>query len=410
MRKTAGSQSLKRTNLLKEFPTSQRYINSHMKVRSLIAFGFLVVSGLSGSFALPRIGYAQSAPESLYFPFLGVTNLTLPVSAGTRRCCLLGTNFKMFGVIPGKQTWDPSDLGVHFYGGGTGEYNGNIATCHAGFIDTAHVRYAADLVLRYALLIEQLGPEGGSLSLHPEAGRGKVRIAPLPEGVPFSEDYVIETAGSITIDLTSWHEIATWYDFSEMPLYTEKGSSFSPEDPFSNQLGVALGKAALRLSNRRTISYNEAMTRLLKAYLLGAGALPESETTRILDALESDADFNPSVAESPWFDPRYQIPNYKRLIKRQTSVFGDVHPTRPAPGLLPESCKTANAEETPNDPWTLNQAQLWDRYRIEIQLKGSTKMGRLLKKSRPIISQNDFPAMIRQIEGEILQEWESPLL
>jgi hypothetical protein len=382
----------------------------NMQLRSLAAILALSISGLCPGAVLARPAHAEPAPDSLLFPFLDVPDLTLPVSAGTRRCCLLGTNFKMFGIFPGKQTWDPSSLGFHVYGGGNGEFNGNIATCHAGIIDTAHVRYAADLVLRYALLIEQLGPEGGRIPLHPEAGRGGIQVAALPEGRSFDEDYVIETAGSITIDLTSWHEIATWYDFSEMPLYSEKGSSFSPEDAYSNQLGVTLGKAALRVSNRRAIVFGEAVTQLLKAYLLGAGALPESESIRILDALELDSDFDSATAGPPWFDPRYQIPDYRRLIKRQTALYGEVQPTRPPPGLLPPVCK-APARNRPNyDPWALNQPQLWDRYRIEIQLKRSTKMGRLLKRSRPLISQQDFPAMIRQIESEISREWESPWL
>jgi|GEM_PF-4990673 len=362
--------------------------------------------------ALPaRAGKPQAqAVESILFPHLGIQSLELPVSPGTRRCCLLGTNLKMFGIIPGKQTRDPASLGEHHFGGGHGEYNGNIATCRAGFIDTAHVRYAADLVAKLALQIEELGPKGGRLAPHFEGTRAVLEITPWPTDVADAAQYVIETAGAIALDQLSWHEIVTWYHFSEMPLYTEKGSSFSPEDAYSNQVGIYIGKRAIRTSIRYGISYASAVTRILNALLRQFEALPEEDAAWIMTHLEAGTAFDPLLADEPWFNPKYQIPNYRRLLKRQTHLYGDVKPTLPPASLLLDACRGESWSSDDLDFWSMNQQQYPGRYQFELRLKRGSKAYKAWNKRLPVIRAGDFATMIEEIRAEIATEWMNALL
>ena len=375
-----------------------------------LMWGALIGVFLS-SLHLQALAAKPQPVESVLFPSLGIRSLELPVSPGTRRCCLLGTNLKMFGIIPGKQTWDPSQLGEHRFGGGPGEYNGNIATCRAGFIDTAHVRYAADLVAKLALQIEELGPQGGRLKPHFEATQATLDIGSWPAGgTPEQQEYIIETAGAIALDQVSWHEIVTWYDYSTMPLYTEKGSSFSPEDAYSNQLGINIGKKALRISNEKHQPYEKIVTRLLNRILQTMKALPEEGTTRIMQELEAGPGFDPLLADDPWFDPKYQIPNYRRLLKRQTKLYGEIKPTVPPGGLLLDLCGGSLDPEEDRDLFAMDQKEYRTRYTFALKLKRGSKAHAILHRKRPVIRAEDFPDMIREIEAEIALEWLHALL
>lgn len=60
----------------------------------------------------------------------------------------------------------------------------------------------------------------------------------IPAGM--SGEEVLSLSGRIAYDLSVWHEIATWYGVSSVPLVSEQFSSFSPEDVYSNLLGLCL--------------------------------------------------------------------------------------------------------------------------------------------------------------------------
>ena len=77
-----------------------------------------------------------------------------------------------------------------------------------------------------------------------------------------TEDIALLT-GRIAYDISVWHEIATWYGASYLPLIPEGYSSFSFEDGYSNMLGVILVKAICS-----PLSYNQAMTELLNETLI----------------------------------------------------------------------------------------------------------------------------------------------
>jgi Protein of unknown function (DUF4056) len=37
-----------------------------------------------------------------------------------------------------------------------------------------------------------------------------------------------------------WHEIAIWYGWANVPMFSERPSAFSPEDMYSNLLGIRI--------------------------------------------------------------------------------------------------------------------------------------------------------------------------
>ena len=340
--------------------------------------------------------------NSPYFSSLGLTSLKLRVSPGSRRCCLLGTNLEMLGLIPTQQTIDPSRLGQHAFGSGKGEFNGMVGTCAAGFLDIAHIRYAADLTVKLAFKIESLGQEGGVLDLRSEGSRSQLLVLPVTQNGRSrmrSIEEVLNLAGSVALDLTTWHEILTWYNFSAVPFYTEKGSAFSPEDAFSNQMGIALAKKAVMRALRDRTTYSDAMTEELDRLMKDAGAFVESETIRILAALETSAVPKP---EDPWFDTQYQVPNYRRLLKRNGDFFGEVSPVSPPKTLLPSGCL--------QDTMKLAQASLWSEYHLELRLKRMNSASRAIHQDQEWkVSQWDFPALIEDVKSEIRLEWGSAL-
>ena len=47
----------------------------------------------------------------------------------------------------------------------------------------------------------------------------------------------------IAFQLSTWHEIATWFGWSALSIFPEEASAFSPEDLYSNLLGIRIAGA-----------------------------------------------------------------------------------------------------------------------------------------------------------------------
>ena len=69
----------------------------------------------------------------------------------------------------------------------------------------------------------------------------------------------------IGFQLSIWHEIATWFGWSWTKTFPETASSFSPEDLYSNVLGVKLFAALVPRSSARTeYLYNDTVDNWLE--------------------------------------------------------------------------------------------------------------------------------------------------
>ncbi len=235
-----------------------------------------------------------------------------------RMCCAFGTNIKVFGLpfITLNKIVNSNTLGNHQYLHGKTENNGILYTDHAGFIDIAHVRDQADWT---AYLYKQLIllPKGKKhqFDLGKELGNKALTIE-FPEDI--SKNDILDIAGNIAYDLSTWHEIASWFGATKAPILNEKFSSFSFEDNFSNALGVFLGKKAIQSPD----NYNTAMDSILLEYLTGARAYSDNASTE-------KAMLN--LAQNYW-NPQKSIPNKKLLIERNFNtsktivpiVFGEI--------------------------------------------------------------------------------------
>ena len=181
-----------------------------------------------------------------------------------RTCCSFGADMGI-AIIPFAKKTDITtvgELGQHKYLGDKSEKNGIIYTRRGGFLDLGHLRdcgdwtaYIYQLILasknNRELVITNLGNEGGNKTL----------VLRVPENISSGE--ACELAGKIAYDLSLWHEISTWFGASWVPLVPERFSAFSPEDIYSNLLGVHLSQKAIQSD----MEYEEAMSVYLEEML-----------------------------------------------------------------------------------------------------------------------------------------------
>lgn len=253
-------------------------------------------------------------------PLLTASELATPPPKIIRTCCSYGIDLGIAGFPSIRRTDITSiaDIGPHKFLGSTEEGDGIIYTKRGGFIDLGHLRDYADwtaylynLILSSQLIDDSItvdfGNEGGakSLTLH------------IPRGFDDLDAY--QLAGTIAYDLSLWHEIATWFGASYVPMIPERYSSFSPEDLYSNLLGVHLGIAALKSD----LEYDDAMTQLI---------------SNMLDSLESVSTFGETYVamekvENIWWSGEKPLPSKKILLKRYFDSDSMLIPWL-VPGLL----------------------------------------------------------------------------
>ena len=175
-----------------------------------------------------------------------------------------------FGSPTGMYFPDPNSLGKHQFNFNFNETNGMVYTCRAGFIDLGHLREAADrTAYLYSITYQNLMQNKKSFNfkviepsrywvkikypdywkgLSPGEKKKKARLAAINLGQYFAHRSLI------------WHEIITWYGFSSAGIFSEKISSFSWEDTYSDNLGTWLAAEALQTGPE---NFEEKMTTLI---------------------------------------------------------------------------------------------------------------------------------------------------
>lgn len=66
-----------------------------------------------------------------------------------------------------------------------------------------------------------------------------------------------------------WHELASWFGHEVLPGYSERVSTFSPEDMYSNALGIRLGAAVAREGGLLSRANYDALTEAWLGSMLG---------------------------------------------------------------------------------------------------------------------------------------------
>ena len=243
---------------------------------------------------------------------LPVGLISSPPHRVTRTCCAFGSDLKML-ILPVLKYTDITsvgELGPHSYRGSQHEKNGIIYTQRGGFVDMGHVRDMADwTAYLYSQVILLKGKGQSAIHLGREGGLKILRLD-IPSDI--QDEDALKLAGRIAYDLSVWHEIATWYGSSSVPLMPERYSSFSIEDPYSNLLGVSLGIKAIQNS----LPYETAMDNLISTTLEMLGAVSTEEDT--YKAMEE--------VQNIWWTRSKRLPNRNILIKRQLNVYNCLEP------------------------------------------------------------------------------------
>ena len=315
-------------------------------------------------------------------PILTSKELSVAPARIIRTCCGFGVEIGIAGVPFAKKTDITSReiMGTHTYMGERTEQNGIIYTRRGGFLDMGHLRDCADWTAYLYNLIKasQTDHFYKHIELRNEGGAKSIEID-IPKN--FSNDEMIALAGKISFDLSLWHEISTWFGASYIPLVPERYSSFSPEDLYSNLMGVHLGMRALA-SN---LDYNEAMT---------------AELNKMLDSLESvnteQETFDAMLkVNEVWYTNQKSYPNKRVVLKRYIELDADL-----APWLVP-------GYESKRAPYILQKpdASLSKYYLLSLKLNYRFPVDSVIpERSDRIITQNDFENFVGFIQTEINKE------
>ena len=240
--------------------------------------------------------------------FSGLNSIDVPDLPEPRRlrpCCIFGDEVGV-GLgplpVPGYEVSNVlgiDDLGTHVYNHGAltlqplraegpvvmDEASGILYTCRGGFIDIAHVRDNADRTLYLAAQIGRLPATGGTIPLVDEGAERRIVVHPLDAKLVRAygiREVVTRLAEWLDFQASIWHEIATWYRWSST-AFSEQPSAFSPEDLYSNLLGLKIaGEIVRRHDAGSEEEYDRNLTALLQDALDEARpAAPGGEPLRL---------------------------------------------------------------------------------------------------------------------------------
>jgi hypothetical protein len=301
-----------------------------------------------------------------------------------RTCCSFGSDLSMVGLpmVKVTQIMSIDQLGAHTYMGGDQEGNGIIYTSRGGFIDLGHLRDQADWTAFLYLQIRALnGQKDATLRMRNEGGAKSLH---LDLSLRLSERDSRLVAGAIAYDISVWHEIATWFGASLVPMIPERYSSFSIEDAYSNVLGITLGMQSLKSD----LPYDIAMSGLIDSTLEALGAVKTSDET--YKAMEAVKDV--------WWTRERKLPTRKVLLQRDLRVYPGVTPwlvpgwqgitVDPVPLGVPAS--------------TMDGIPLSDFYRLNIRVNHKFPFRKMFPdREDRVVSQLDFDVMIHRVEWEL---------
>lgn len=314
-----------------------------------------------------------------------------------RTCCMFGSKVGVV-VVPFVKLSDVTSIeriGDHHFLGHVSESNGIVYTHRGGFIDMGHMRDQADwTAYLYALMQREKAVGCIKLELGSEGGQKSLSISLLPY---LTDEDLILLAGRIAYDLSIWHEIATWFGVSSVPLVSEQFSSFSVEDGYSNLLGVHLGMEAIR-SN---LPYEKAMTELISSKLKHFMVVGTYQET--LDAMEGVRDI--------WWTRNAHMPSNKVQIARQTTTYDSIFPR-----LIPADELLFKHQEPLIIPSVTSRGDsLSNMYEFTVKLNYKFPVKKIFPDQEvSFVTQHHFMTMVSfiedQLKNSVVQDYKSPLV
>jgi hypothetical protein len=342
----------------------------------------------------------------------------VPPPSKLRPCCAFGSGIKVrLGPIPVPglslvNIIGPEDVGVHRYDNGlmsvrrgqhgmeiVRESNGLVYTCRGGFLDTAHVRDYSDWTVYLAAQIARAADSGATLTLGNEGAVRKIHIKPLPADLVEAAEFrrtVAALSEYIAFQLSVWHEISTWLGWSASAAFSEESSAFSPEDLYSNLVGI---KIAGRLLKDRLASseqeYNEHLSELLIKSVELLGGIPA-------DAGQGAARYVDGI----WWQSEKRLPSADLVLRRNMEIGEVISPWRISEAFWSQEVedgveKYCGGDDNPvllSNPSSYEGIVLENMITLELTLTEKTA-GRLpipVPEDR-VITQKDFPRLIDAI-------------
>ena len=263
--------------------------------------------------------------------FKAIPNVPEPKSL--RPCCILGNDIgaEVESIpVPGyeiRYTLDVDTLGTHQFNKGfvtfearggkrllSDEVSGILYTCRGGFLDIAHVRDNADRTVFFASQIEQLAATGGTIPLSGDGAGARHRIVlkPLDKQLVRAHglrEVVVSLAEWLDYQAGIWHEITTWYGWASTP-FSERPSAFSPEDLYSNFVGLKIaGTIFRRHAATSELEYERAVTAAIRDALIKLGPLPQAASRRAFE-----------YVDGIWWDSTKRVPDNMIVRHRNFNI------------------------------------------------------------------------------------------
>jgi len=351
-----------------------------------------------------------------------IPDLTMPTKL--RPCCAFGADLGVAVgqvAVPGIELGnivDWKDLGYHRYNPALVgldrtdtravakvENNGLVYTCRGGFIDIAHVRDNADLTLYLTAQIARTMDTGGVIPLASQGAQLDVRVHPISAAAIDKYgrgNLAVAAAQWAAFQGSIWHEIATWYGYHSVAGWPEKISAFSPEDLYSNLLGIKIAGGVI---SRHQADNNDSYNRAMDAWIPRA-----IERLQVQNEAESKAAMY--SVDGVWWDSEKRVPDWQLTKRRKMDIGSEIHPWLVAqasePGRGPRFSKCPKDvvplvlrnpdgfEGTPFDEYFAYEVEIGD----ELVAAGFP----LPYDGSRYVTQADFPAIIAQIRRENAKE------
>ncbi len=349
----------------------------------------------------------------------------IPVRKSLRPCCAFGSDVRVSiaGVpVPGvkiENIINAQDVGRHEYDSGminrgsdeprvigSSERNGLVYTCRGGFIDTAHLRDYADWTVYLAAQIARRLHDGGTFELPDEGGSRRVIVQPAPRELLDQRELqfnVVPIAQWVAFQMSIWHEIATWYGWSSTGVFSEKVSAFSPEDLYSNILGIRIAGGIIYTQGARTDQlFNANMGEWMEAVFERLHAVPAEQgkgAARYVDQV--------------WWDSTRRVPDKALVLRRNFGIGLEIVPWTVEQAywseLLDEKqrdfCGGTPVPLVLGNPDGFHDLKFRDVVTFEIDVDSGLKGFPMPRPTSRRISQDDFPAIIEAIKIENREEF-----
>ena len=359
-------------------------------------------------------GYRGSIPP------LDAASIPLPPEpTNLRPCCVFGADLRIaVGAIPVpgfslSNIRGPADLGPHKYNVGLlaigasdsgrvfeSENNGIVYTCRGGFLDVAHIRDSADMTVYLEARIARIMETGGVIELSDLGGKRRILLNAIDRNRIANigrRSIVNSLAQWLAFQISVWHEIQSWYGPGTVPGWSEKVSAFSPEDLYSNLLGIKLaGGVSLLRETTDERRYNEAMDAWIAMAMKRLQAVPRKSAEAAMHAVAGI-----------WWDPTKRLPDWKLTTRRRMDIGPILKPWVVSMAFAPDpgpytDCANAGPWLALNNPDDLGGIPFVGDATLQIDVSGELVRNRfpLPRKDSQRITQADFPFVIEGIRRE----------